>query len=87
MVITDAFVTFPFVDVGNGCILELLRNSPAVPYIIVENLCKALCEVCATVLVNFGSNRIYFCPAAFPLESFLMAAVVSPVWVGTLVRP
>ena len=88
VVIIDAFVTFPFVDVGNGCIIELLlRNSPAVPYISVENLYKALCEVCATVLVNFGSNRIYFCPAAFTLESFLIAAVVSPVCVGTLVRP
>ena len=34
VVITGAFVTFPFVDVDNGCVLELLRNSPAVPYIV-----------------------------------------------------
>ncbi len=34
VVITDAFVTFPFLDVDNGCVLELLRNSPAVPDIV-----------------------------------------------------
>ena len=28
------FVTFHFVDVDNGCVVELLRNSPAVPDIV-----------------------------------------------------
>ena len=32
--ITDAFVTFPFAYVDDGCVLELLRNSPAVPDIV-----------------------------------------------------
>ena len=31
VVVTYAFVTFSFIDVDNGCVLELLRNSPAVP--------------------------------------------------------
>ena len=30
----NAFVTFPFVDVNDGCVLELLRNNPAVTDIV-----------------------------------------------------
>ena len=48
MVVTDAFVTFPFIDVDDGRVLELLRNSPAVPD-VAEELYKALRKVCATV--------------------------------------
>ena len=53
MVVTDAFVTFPFVDVDDGRVLELLRNSPAVPD-VAEELYKALRKVAAVVSSSVG---------------------------------
>ena len=80
VVVTYAYVIFPWVYLDNGWVLNILRNSPAVPY-------RGLLFYSFTIgfFVGVALPYLYILAAiasgaaAFPLESFFIAAVVTSI--------